>query len=218
MIRNEESGQEFWEQIYGPNRGYIEEQYELYRAEPENVEASLREIFETYGEPSWIDQTNGKETASGQQLEEQDMKKFTSALQYVEAIRRFGHTDADIYPVGGYKGEKSNFLDASHYGLTEQDLKNIPAKWLWQKAPSDVKNGFEAIERLKKYYTGTITFEYDHVNNHEEREWLFNLIEDGEARIEPSDEERINLLNRLVEVEGFEHFLNKTFVGQNVSL
>ncbi len=37
------------------------------------------------------------------------MEKITSALKYVEAIRRYGHTEADIYPVGGYKGE-NNYL------------------------------------------------------------------------------------------------------------
>lgn len=213
VIQNGESAQQFWRQIYGPNRGYIEEQYEIYKKDAETVEASLKEMFDTYGEPSWLYQSESQATAS-QGIEEKDMKKLTSALKYVEAIRRYGHTDADIYPVGGYKGEKTNYLEASNYGLTEQDLKDLPAKWLWEKAPSDVSNGLEVIERLKKYYTGTITFEYDHVNNHEERKWLFDLIEEGKARIEPTDEERKNLLKRLVDVEGFEHFLQKTFVGQ----
>ncbi|MHA6251594.1 2-oxoglutarate dehydrogenase E1 component [Oceanobacillus sp. CAU 1775] len=213
MIQNGENGQQFWQQVYGPNRGYIEEQYELYRENSELVDASFREMFDTYGEPTWLYKSDGQSQAPSQ-MTEKDMKKLTSALKYVEAIRRYGHTEADIYPVGGYKGEETTYLDVNTYGLTEQDLRDIPAEWLWEKAPADVRNGLEVIERLKKYYTGTITFEYDHVNNHEEREWLFNIIEEGKARIEPTDEERKNLLKRLVEVEGFEHFLNKTFVGQ----
>src|SRR5699024_7790156 len=82
-----------------------------------------------------------------------DMKKITSALKYVEAIRRYGHTEADIYPVGGYKGEGDKFLDSSTYDLTDEDVKAIAAKWLWDKAPAGVDNGLEVIERLKKYYT-----------------------------------------------------------------
>ena len=210
----EESLQGFWGQIYGPNRGYIEQQYELYKEDEASVEASLKEIFDTYGEPTWMYQSGEAVQAAPQAIEANDVKTLTSAMKYVEAIRRFGHTEADIYPIGGYKGENSNLLDASTYGLTDADLKNIPAEWLWDKKQSDVKTGLDVVERLKKYYTGTITFEYDHLNNHEEREWLFNLIEEGNARIEPSDEERKNLLQRLVDVEGFENFLQKTFVGQ----
>lgn len=217
VIENEESAQRFWRQIYGPNRGYIEQQYELYKENTEEVEVSLKEIFDTYGEPSWLDraESSTSEPASqGLAINDVNMKKLTSALQYVEAIRRYGHTEADIYPVGDYKGDRTSYLDASTYGLTEQDLKDIPAKWLWEHAPADVKNGLDVVERLKKYYTGTITFEYEHVNNHEEREWFINLIETGNARLEPTDEERKNLLKRLVDVEGFENFLAKTFVGQ----
>lgn len=213
VIQNGESAQQFWRQIYGPNRGYMEQQYEMYKENRDTVESSLKEIFDTYGEPSWLYESTNQESVSIETTE-RDMKKFTSAMQYVEAIRRYGHTEADIYPVGGYKGDDSGYLDASTYGLTDQDLINLPAEWLWEKAPSDVRNGLDVVNRLKKYYTGTITFEYHHVNNHEEREWLFNLIEEGKARIEPTDKERVNLLKRLVDVEGFEHFLQKTFVGQ----
>lgn len=216
VIQNGESAQQFWRQIYGPNRGYIEEQYELYKENSEAVEASLQEIFNTYGAPSWLyNGDSGTAAQAGTEaVNDVDMKKITSALKYVEAIRRYGHTEADIYPVGGYKGEGDKFLDSSTYDLTDEDLKAIPAKWLWDKAPAGVDNGLEVIERLKKYYTGTITFEYEHVNNHEEREWFINLIESGNARVEPTDDERKRLLKRLVDVEGFENFLSRTFVGQ----
>lgn len=213
--QNGESAQNFWRQFFGPNRGYIEEQYELYKENSELVEASLKEIFDTYGEPTWLDMAeDGTPDEKVSWAIDVDMDKVTSALKYVEAIRRYGHTEADIYPVYGYKGEKTNYLEASTYGLTEEDLKKIPAEWLWDKAPFDVKNGLDVVERLKKYYTGTITFEYEHVNNHEERKWFIDLIESGNARIEPTDEERKRLLQRLVDVEGFEHFLSRTFVGQ----
>lgn len=215
VIQNGESVQQFWRQIYGPNRGYIEEQYELYKENSEAVEASLKEIFDTYGEPAWLEEReNDTAAAPSQGFADVNMEKITSALKYVEAIRRYGHTEADIYPVGGYKGENTTYLDSSTYGLTDEDLKEIPAKWLWDKAPADVENGLDVINRLKKYYTGTMTFEYEHVNNHEEREWFIDFIESGNARVEPTDEERKNLLQRLVDVEGFESFLARTFVGQ----
>ncbi|WP_084268621.1 2-oxoglutarate dehydrogenase E1 component [Oceanobacillus damuensis] len=214
MAENGESVERFWGQFHGPNTGYLEQQYELYKEDPEAIESSIKEIFDTYGAPAWMEQKNNAGQAPSQSTTEYDVKKLTSAMKLVEAIRRYGHTEADIYPVGGYKGSKTEILNPKTYDLSEEDLKSIPASWLWDKAAGDVENGLDVIKRLKKYYTGTITFEYDHVNNHEERRWLFDLIEEGKARLELSDEKRKEILKRLVDVEGFEAFLQKTFVGQ----
>ena len=53
-----ESTNRFWEQFYGPNKGYIEQQYELYKQNPEAIEASIRAIFDTYGAPEWLSNEN----------------------------------------------------------------------------------------------------------------------------------------------------------------
>lgn len=214
VAENGESVERFWGQFHGPNSGYLEQQYELYREDPEAVEPSIKEMFDKYGAPAWMYQQENAGQSVSQNTLASSVKKLTSAMQLVEAIRRYGHTEADIYSIGGYKGSKTNLLELKTYDLTEEDLKSIPASWVWDKAPSDVENGLDVVNRLRKYYTGTITFEYDHVNNHEERKWLFDLIENGNARLELTDEQRKVVLERLVDVQGFEHFLQKTFVGQ----
>ncbi|WP_425464014.1 2-oxoglutarate dehydrogenase E1 component [Oceanobacillus piezotolerans] len=210
----EESTRKVWEQFYGPNMGYVEAQYELYKEDPEAVEQSLREIFDSYGSPDWLLRNKETDLATSQTPSEFDVKKLTSAFKLVEAIRRYGHLQADIYPVGGHKEPGSEEIDPKTYGLTNEDLKKMPASWLWDKKQSNVENGLDVVETLKKYYTGTITFEYDHVDDEEERKWLFDLIESGNARLELSKDDRIQILTRLAEVEGFENFLQKTFVGQ----
>ncbi|RDW18504.1 2-oxoglutarate dehydrogenase E1 component [Oceanobacillus arenosus] len=215
MVEFRESTKRFWEQFYGPNKGYIEQQYDLYKQNPDAVEASIKEIFDTYGAPEWMNHNVQDISGTSINLTINKVKKLSSALKLVEAIRRYGHQAADIYPVGEYKDENDlRAIDPSTYKLTEEDLEEIPAAWLWEKAPSDVENGLDVVNTLKKYYTGTITFEYDHVNNDEERAWLFELIESGNARLELSPGVRKRILERLVHVEGFENFLQKTFVGQ----
>ncbi|WP_245975373.1 2-oxoglutarate dehydrogenase E1 component [Oceanobacillus chungangensis] len=212
-----ESTKRFWEQFYGPNKGYIEQQYDLYKQNPDSVEASIKEIFDTYGAPVWMNQNHIVQNTSGilDTLTMHTAKKLSSALKLVEAIRRFGHLTADIYPVGNYKDSgETKSLDPESFGLSEEDLRSIPAGWIWENAPGDVENGLDVVNTLKKYYTGTITFEYDHVNNDEERTWLFELIESGRARLEISPDVRKRILERLAHVEGFEDFLQKTFVGQ----
>ncbi|MED4474350.1 MULTISPECIES: 2-oxoglutarate dehydrogenase E1 component [Oceanobacillus] len=217
VVGLEESARGFWEQFYGPNIGYVQQQYELFKKDPEAVEPSIREIFEKYGSPEKLNQQNIENStniATPNAPSNFDVKKLTSALKLVEAIRRYGHLEADIYPVYQHKDPMSHEIDPETYGITEEDLRNMPANWLWEQSPAGVENGLDVYNTLKKYYTGTITFEYDHVNNDEERKWLFDLIESGNARLELSKEERIQLLERLAHVEGFELFLQKTFVGQ----
>ncbi|WP_188456718.1 2-oxoglutarate dehydrogenase E1 component [Virgibacillus oceani] len=214
MAQNEESNVRFWSKFHGPNMGYIEEQYDLYKVDPEAIDSSLKNIFDEHGAPNWMYQTNGAVQPQSSTTSINDVKKLTSAMKLVEAIRRYGHLEADIYPVGRNKNRKSELVNPNSYGLTDEDLKNIPASWLWEEAPSGVDNGYDVIQQLKKYYSGTITFEYDHVNNDDERKWLLERIESGKLYLSFSNEEKKQLLERLAHVEGFEGFLQKTFVGQ----
>ncbi|MEW9675660.1 2-oxoglutarate dehydrogenase E1 component [Lentibacillus sp. L22] len=214
MAQSEESHERFWGEFFGPNLGYIEEQYEIYKEDPEAIDASLKEMFDQYGAPELPHHTNGAAPISQASTSINDVKKLTSAMKLVEAIRRYGHLEADIYPVGRSRKRKSELVEPESYGLTEEDLKGIPASWLWEDAPGHIENGLDVVEQLKKYYSGTITFEYDHVNNDDERKWLLERIESGDLLLSLSAEEKKQLLERLAHVEGFEEFLQKTFVGQ----
>lgn len=218
MTLSEESSERFWEKFHGPNMGYVEEQYDLYVENPELVDVSIREMFDQYGEPTWLSEPIEEKSKSvhPSSTSIENIKKLTSAMKLVEAIRRYGHLEADIYPVGELGGFNSNtkLLKPETYDLTDEDLRNIPASWLWEEAPRHIKNGYDVIAYLKDCYTGKISFEYDHVNNDEERRWLLAQIETGKIHVPISDEKKKQLLERLAHVEGFENFLQKTFVGQ----
>ncbi|MGM8213112.1 2-oxoglutarate dehydrogenase E1 component [Virgibacillus sp. W0430] len=214
MAQSEESNERFWKKFHGPNMGYIEEQYERYKEDASLVDASLKEMFDQYGAPEWMYQSSTVQIQStSEKPNDTDVKKLTSAMKLVEAIRRYGHLEADIYAVGGNE-QKSGLVDPDTYGLTQKDLEQMPASWLWEQSPQGVDTGADVVTYLKKLYTGKISFEYDHVNNDEERQWLLNRIESGEFQTPVSTDEKKQLLERLVAVEGFEEFLQKTFVGQ----
>lgn len=199
-----------WDKFYGPNMGYVEEQYDLYKEDPTLVDPSLKTMFDTHGAPEWMGHSSSG-TAEG--LSATDVKKITSAMKYLDAIRRLGHLEADIYAVGGWP-EDTTVLEQSKYGVTDEDLKSIPASWLWDKAPAHVETGYDVVQFLRAKYTGKISFEFDHVNNDEERQWFLNRIESGEYELNLTNDEKKQLLKRLIQVEGFEQFLQKTFVGQ----
>src|SRR5690625_2179381 len=138
VTQNGESTQRFWKNFHGPNIGYIEEQYELFKEDPEKVDPTIRELFQQYGAPQWIDQSD--QTYVDIAAPTIDLKKVTSAMKLIDAIGRHGHLEADIYPVGK-ENSKAQLLKLETYGLTDADLKEIDAHVLWEDAPVGVDNG-----------------------------------------------------------------------------
>lgn len=213
MTQSGESNERFWEKFHGPNMGYVEEQFDLYKEDPASVDISMKEMFDQYGAPAWLHEPVAATIAPSAATSVNDVKKLTSAMKLVEAIRRYGHLEAEVYPVGE-QDTRTELINYEAYDLTEEDLRAIPASWLWEQAPVNIKDGYDVVKHLKNCYTGTISFEYDHVNNNEERKWLKEQIETGKINIQFSAAKKRQLLERLAHVEGFENFLQKTFVGQ----
>lgn len=208
-----------WQTYYGPNLGYVQEQYDKYVQDPGSVDPADRQLFEQWGEPPQsavgigpVAVAPGPATSQG--LNPNLLKKAVTAGRLVSNIRSYGHLAADIDPLGLSPEADTGLLEPEYYGLTKEDLMEFPASLIWDGASSDTLNGWEAIERLRTAYTGPLAFEFSHVHNEKEREWLNRKAEEGWFSTSLTNEERKELLNRLVEVEQFEEFLHKTFVGQ----
>ncbi|WP_409301133.1 2-oxoglutarate dehydrogenase E1 component [Peribacillus sp. SCS-155] len=208
-----------WKAFSGPNLGYVMEQFDLFQRNPEEVDPELKNFFETYGPPSEDSVSRYVETAApAQQLAEvpsnvPSMKKIISAVKLAENIRTYGHLAANIYPLNEVPLD-NELLHLDNYGLTPDDLKTIPADLICSEAPGSVTNGYEAIKYLKELYTKTIAFEFAHVNDLEEKKWLNDMVESGKIFPKITKEKKAWLLKRLNEVEGFEKFLHRTYVGQ----
>ncbi|GAA0470837.1 2-oxoglutarate dehydrogenase E1 component [Alkalibacillus silvisoli] len=207
------SNDNVWHAFHGPNMGYIEEQYELFLDDPDAVDESLRQMFEEHGAPDWM-QSGGVEPSSGHQASTTDLKKLTAAMKLVDAVRRHGHLEADIFPVGKQDDRSTPLVDPKTYDLTESDLKQIDANILVSDPPNHVKNAWDLIKHLKSRYSGKVSYEFNHIPDDDEREWLYNKVETGAFDVSLSEDEQKDLLKRLADVEGFEQFLGKTFVGQ----
>nr|WP_289216744.1 2-oxoglutarate dehydrogenase E1 component [Halobacillus campisalis] len=213
-MANQGANERFWEGFHGPNMGYIEEQYESYEKDPQSVDATLKQLFDEHGAPDWMSASVSTSANGEAKASSVDINKVTSAHKLVEAIRRHGHLDANIYAVGSNDRAPTNMLEISRYGLSEEDLENIPAEWVWQDSPVKLENALQVVKTLKERYAGTTAFEYDHVSHENERQWLQNQIDSASFKVNLNNEEKKQLLKRLVDVEGFEHFLARTFVAQ----
>src|SRR5207237_2302178 len=88
----------------------------------------------------------------------------------------------------------------------------IPASLLRLYVPGSTLA--EALPNLRATYCGTMAYEIEHISDHGQRVWLRQAIESGRFRTALSEDQRRALLTRLTEVEGFEHYLRRTFLGQ----
>ncbi|OCA83420.1 2-oxoglutarate dehydrogenase E1 component [Pradoshia sp. D12] len=206
-----------WLEFQGPNLGYVQEMYEVFLQDPEQVDPDLVRLFEEWGPPRLeeTEQTRGnqsKEVSDGQ-FTAKMMYKVSQAIKLAEDIRINGHLAADIYPLYS-KVKKDINLGLGKYDLTTDDLKAMPASLISDVLPANIQNGHEAIEYLKVLYTRTIAFEFDHIHDMEEKKWLTQMVEQTASGFAISAAKKKNLLKRLTEVDGFERFLHKTFVGQ----
>ncbi|RFU66405.1 2-oxoglutarate dehydrogenase E1 component [Peribacillus saganii] len=209
-----------WKSFAGPNLGYIMEQYDLYLQDTAAVEPELAALFEAWGAPVLEGSRKNEEESitathaiNAPQAGLPDIQKIIAATKLADHIRTYGHHAADIYPLTKSKMD-TQLLELSNYNLTEADLKSIPAAFVMENPPSDLKNAFEAVTYLKGRYTSTIAFEFQHVNDLNEKKWLKDAVESGNIFPKLSKEKKSLLLKRLNEVEGFEKFLHRTYVGQ----
>ncbi|REJ22620.1 2-oxoglutarate dehydrogenase E1 component [Caldibacillus debilis] len=203
------SPQNPWGEFHGPNIGYIMEMYDLYLEDPGSVDPALKELFDKWG-PPFVDGT-----AEERKIEaaEGNWEKILLASKYADYIRSFGHLAGNINPLETEK-KQADLLDEGKFQLTEADLRAMPASVISANLPGRFSNALEAVRYLKRIYSGKITYEFDHIQRAEEKDWLYGMVESGRFHPELTPEKKKAVYQRLTEVEAFEQFLHRTFVGQ----
>jgi len=203
--------QEALERLTGLNLGYILELYEVYRRDATAVTPEWRAFFAQWG--PHLEQLAAPSPAAATAGPAFDFTKVAAVVQLAQRIRHRGHRAARLDPLGSPPpGDPA--LDPAYHGLTSQDLEHLPATLVGGPAAQGAHNAAEAIERLREIYCGTIGYDYGHLQDRTEREWLEEAIESERYRVRLSPTEKRALLERLTAVEVFERFLHRTFVGQ----
>ena len=187
------------------NDGYIAEAYESYRRDPSSVDESWRQFFRFAEGIAGVTGTTapGIVTADSEIL-----RKVAGAASLVDSIRAYGHLAAQTDPLGNTPPGTPELTPEFH-GLTEADLQSIPG------AALRVSEGTaaEVVARLRSLYSANVGFEFDHLGDAKEREWLREQIESGRVLEPLNAEEKKAVLRRLTEVDGLERFLGRTYQG-----
>jgi len=139
------------------------------------------------------------------------LQAVQAATSLLKAHRTHGHLAANLDPLGS-EPEGDPALDPRPLGLTDELMRQIPAKILRTHVPG--ANLSEALPHLRETYCGTIAYEVEHISSHRQRTWLREKIESATYRTPLSPDEQKALLKRLIEVDAFERFMHKAYLGQ----
>ncbi|MFA4894796.1 MAG: 2-oxoglutarate dehydrogenase E1 component, partial [Brevundimonas sp.] len=135
------------------------------------------------------------------------------ALMLIRAYRVRGHLQATLDPLGIEQPTDNPELTPEFYGFAEGDLDRP----IFLDGVMGLQTGTirEVLALLKRTYCGNIGIQYMHIAEPDEKSWLQQRFE-GPDKFEANaftKEGKIAILNKLIEAEGFERFLHKSFPG-----
>jgi 2-oxoglutarate dehydrogenase E1 component len=225
--------------LSGTNAAFVESLYAQYLENPDAVDESWRIYFSSLGQsalepaqvgrgPEWrrdqkpqfengelVSALTGQWPARKVTTGEKDLRlaaqESIRAIQLVRAYRVIGHFEADLDPLNLTPKQPHPQLDPTFYGFHAEDLD--------RPIFIDGVLGLESAtprrmtEILKRTYCGRIGYEFMHINDAEQKDWLQRRIEGPDKEIVFTPEGKKAILNKLVEAEGFEKFAGLRFLG-----
>jgi 2-oxoglutarate dehydrogenase E1 component len=226
--------------LNGTNAAFIEQLYAQYQANPEAVDPSWRVWFAELGEnvlnatqlgrgPEWrrdakldLPQDDITGALTGQwparksagvsetHLHEASHKSIR-AIQLVRAYRVIGHLAADLDPLKLNPKPPQPQLDPAFYGFHAEDMDTpVYMDGVLGLATATPR---QMVDLLKRTYCGRIGYEFMHINDPEQKDWLQRRIEGPDKEITFTPEGKKAILNKLIEAEGFEKFSGLRFLG-----
>ncbi len=148
--------------------------------------------------------------SSGRQVREATLDSLR-ALMLIRAYRVRGHLQANLDPLGLDEREEHPELDPEAYGFKEKDLdRPIFINYVLGLESATLRDIMKILEQT---YCGTIGVEFMHIQDPDEKAWIQERIERIRNQPEFTTTGKKAILNRLIETEGFEKYLDKKFTG-----
>ncbi len=216
--------------LFGGNASAVEALYEQYLENADSVPAGWREYFEALGDPDTeivhshirdellseardgrkLGKTSAR--ASGHAVSSGAKQAAVSRLIQVYSLR--GHQIADIDPLGLMDRPVPGVLKPGYLGLTDADLDTEFYTGGLAGTSNERMKLRDIVALLKSIYCGKVGAEFAHVSRARERLWLRKRFEQGRATESLSNEERLQILDKLTAAEGIERYLHTRYVGQ----
>jgi 2-oxoglutarate dehydrogenase E1 component len=133
------------------------------------------------------------------------------ALMLIRAFRIRGHFHAKLDPLGLEPEKNEEELDPRSYGFQEADLDR--KIFLDKVLGLEFASMREIVAILRRTYCQTLGVEFMHISNAAQKGWIQERIEGRDKEISFTREGKRAILNKLVEAEGFEKFLDVKYTG-----
>jgi 2-oxoglutarate dehydrogenase E1 component len=218
--------------LFGGNAPYVEEQYELYLADPASVADEWRAYFDALRETPAIDGSDRDDEphapvvstfvdlarrSRATQITLDDglaiARKQVAVQSLIAAYRMIGTRKAKLDPLLWTPPKASIELTPAFYGLSAADMSTrfSTADTFFFDEDATLQDIVAALEQT---YTGTLGAEFMHLTDAGERRWWQMQLESTRARPSFSVVEKNRFLERLTAAEGLEKYLHTRYVGQ----
>ena len=153
----------------------------------------------------------GKGVEIGQAEVQQATRDSLRALMLIRSYRVRGHLHAALDPLEIDPRPDHAELDPSHYGFSEADWDR--PIFLDHVLGLEFATIREIVDILERTYCQTLGVEFMHIADPAEKAWIQERIEGPDKEITFTREGKRAILNKLVEAEGFEKFLDVKYTG-----
>jgi 2-oxoglutarate dehydrogenase E1 component len=154
-------------------------------------------------------------TLAEEKLSPADLRRATRdsvrALMMIRAYRMRGHLHANLDPLAIEPPNDHEELHPATYGFAEGDYdRKIFIDHVLGLESASIR---EMLAILRRTYCDTIGFEFMHISDPAEKAWMQERVEGPGKAISFTREGKRAILNKLVEAEGFEKFLDVKYTG-----
>ena len=150
---------------------------------------------------------------AGAKADTELLQAVQAGTSLLKAYRTHGHLAADLDPLGSEpKGDPA--IQPENLNLTPELMAQIPAEIL--RIGVEGETLLDALPRMREAYCGKVAYQIEHLSSHQQRMWLREMIETGWHRKPLEPEEKHALLDRLIDVFGFERYVEKAYLGQKM--
>lgn len=210
--------------LSGNNAAYVEDLYETFLQNPQNVDDHWRDYFQSLSNgQTGADVSHAnirehfREIAQQHKMVESAASEgvYAPKQEHVDALitayRRFGHLNAQTDPLGSVP-EPDSRLSLSHHYLSESDFGDtFKTRGVLSQKEASLK---EIVDALKRIYCGTIGIEFTRLANDDERAWLRDYVERQLPAQQFTSDQKRTIFKELTAAEGLEKYLDVRYPGQ----
>ena len=178
------------------------------KTEPDVSHASIRRDFKSLSKVSRYAPVLSNEAVVNSDHE----SKQVHVLQLISSYRVRGHQKARLDPLGIMHRERVPDLELEFHDLSPIDFSTVfqTGSLFVSKKKTTLR---EMVDTLERIYCGPVGYEFMHIVNLAEKQWIQQRIESNDGYPTFENDVKRHLLERLTAAEGLEKHLDSKYPG-----